>query len=77
MKNKADIRRCKRAKHRNELELEAMPHREGARRMSPEAIQNVQNLVTLGLIQPSYSLWATGIVMVKEKRRTVAVTFGR
>ena len=71
MKHKADIGRCKIAKHRIELEPEAIPHREGARRMSPDkaakANQEVQNLLALGLIQPSYSPWASGIVMVKKK----------
>ena len=71
MKNKSDIGRFKIAKHRIELELEAIPHREGARRMSPDkaakANQEVQNLLALGLIQPSYSPWASGIVMVKKK----------
>ena len=71
MKNKSDIGRCKIAKHRIELEPEATPHREGARRMSPDkaakANQEVQNLLALGLIQPSYSPWASGIVMVKKK----------
>ena len=69
MKNKSDIGRCKIAKHR--IEPEAIPHREGARRMSPDkaakANQEVQNLLALGLIQPSYSPWASGIVMVKKK----------
>ena len=36
MKNKSDIGKCKIAKHRIELESEAIPHREGARRMSPD-----------------------------------------
>ena len=71
MKNKSDIGRCKIAKHKIELEPEAIPHREGARRMSPDkaakANQEVQNLLALGLIQPSYSPWASGIVMVKKK----------
>ena len=71
MKHKADIGRCKIAKHRIELEPEAIPHREGARRMSPDkaakANQKVRNLLVLGLIQPSYSPWACRIVMVKKK----------
>ena len=71
MKHKADIGRCTIAKHRIELEPEAIPHREGARRMSPDkaakANQKVRNLLALGLIQPSYSPWASGIVMVKRK----------
>ena len=71
MKHKADIGRCKIAKHRIELEPEGIPHREGARHMSPDkaakANQEVQNLFALGLMQPSYSPWASGIVMVKKK----------
>ena len=71
MKNKSDLGKCKIAKHRIELEPEAIPHREGARRMSPDkaakANQEVQNMLALGLIQPSYSPWASGIVMVKKK----------
>ena len=71
MKHKADIGRYKTAKHRIELEPEALPHREGARRMSPDkaakANQEVRNLLVLGLIQPSYLLWASGIVMVTKK----------
>ena len=71
MKHKAVIGRCKIAKHRIELEPEAITHREDARRMCPDkavkANQKVQNLLALGLIQPSYSPWASGIVMVKKK----------
>ena len=71
MKHKADIGRCTIAKHTVELEPGAVPHREGARRMSPEkaerANQEVRNLLALGMIQPSLSPWASGIVMVKKK----------
>ena len=71
MKHKADIERCTIAEHRIELEPEAIPHREGASRMSPDkaakANQEVKDLLALVLIQPSYSPWASGIVMVKKK----------
>ena len=71
MKHKADIGRCTIAKHPVELEPGAVPHREGARRMSPQkaerANQEVRNLLALGMIQPSLSPWASGIVMVKKK----------
>ena len=71
MKHKADIGRCTIAKHPVELEPGATPHREGARRMSPDraerANQEVRNLLALGMIQPSLSPWASGIVMVKKK----------
>ena len=70
-KHKADFGRCTIAKHPVELEPDAVTHREGARRMSPEkaqrANQEVRNLLALGMIQPSLSLWASGIVMVKKK----------
>ena len=78
MKHKADIGRCTIAKHTVELEPGAVPHREGARRMSPEkaerANQEVRNLLALGMIQPSLSPWASYIVMVK-KRRTGSCAF--
>ena len=71
MKHKADIGRCTIAKHPVELEPGATPHREGARRMSPDkaerANQEVRILLALGMIQPSLSPWASGIVMVKKK----------
>ena len=71
MKHKADIGRCTIAKHPVELEPGATPHREGARRMSPDkaerANQEVRNLLALGMIQPTLSTWANGIVMVKKK----------
>ena len=51
MKHKADIGRCKSAKHTVEVEPGATPHREGARRMSCEkaerANQEVRNLIAL------------------------------
>ena len=71
MKHKADIGRCTIAKHTVEVEPGAVPHREGACRMSPEkterANQEVRNLLALGMIRPSLSPWASGIVMVKKK----------
>ena len=71
MKHKADIGRCTIAKHPVVVKPGAIPHREGARRMSPEkaerANQEVRNLLALGMIQPSLSPWASGIVMVKKK----------
>ena len=71
MKHKADIGRCTKHKHPVEVEPGAVPHREGARRMSPEkaerAKQELRNLLALGMIQPSLSPWASGIIMVKKK----------
>ena len=71
MKHKADLGRCKLAEHGIELEPNVEPHREGARRMSPlkaaKANEEVRHLLALGMIQPSYSPWASGIVMVRKK----------
>ena len=70
MKRKADIGRCTIAKHTIEEEPGAVPHSEGTLRMSPEkaerANQEVRSLLALGMLQPSLSPWASGIVMVKK-----------
>ena len=70
-KYKADIGKCKIAEHPVELEPRDVPHREGARRMSPEKAertnQKVRDLLALGMIQASLSPWASGIVMVKKE----------
>ena len=71
MKHKADLGRCKILEHFIDLEPEVIPHREGARRMTPDkaskANEEVRHLLALGMIQPSYSPWAIKIVMVKKK----------
>ena len=71
MKYKADIGKCRNAKHTVKVEPTAVPHREGACRMSPEkaerANQEVGDLLALGMIQSSLSPWASGIVMIKKK----------
>ena len=60
LKYKADIGKCKTAKHTVEVEPGAVPHREGARRMSPDkaerANQEVRDLLALGMIQPSLTV---------------------
>ena len=64
MKHKADIGRCTVAKHTVEVEPGTIPHREEARRMSPQKSERsnheVRDLIALGLIRPSLSLWASG-----------------
>ena len=73
---KADIGRWTIARHPVEIEPGAVPHLEGARRMSPEkaerANQEVRNSLALGMIQPSLSPWASGIVMVKKRMASYA-----
>ena len=48
-----------------------MPHREGARRMTPhksEARRNeIEMLTEYYMIEPSKSPWACGVVMAKKK----------
>ncbi len=70
-KNKADVGRCRLIEHRIDLEPDAVPHHEGARRMAPfkaeKANEEVRHLLSLDLIEPSYSPWACGIVMAKKK----------
>ncbi len=69
--NKADIGHCKLVEHRIDLEDGAVPHHEGARRMAPlkaeKANEEVRHLLSLDLIEPSYSPWACGVVMAKKK----------
>ena len=72
MKHKADIGRCTIAEHPVEVEPGAIPHREGARRMSPKKAERanleVRNLLALGMIQPSLSPLTSGLVMVKKEK---------
>ena len=71
MEYKADIGTSEVAKHPKEVTPGAIPHREDARRMSPEnaerANQEVHDRLALEMIQPSLSPWASGIAMVKKK----------
>ena len=61
-----------------EVEPGAVPHREGARRMSPEneeqANQEVCDLLALGMIQQSLSPWASEII-VKVKKKNGEIHF--
>ena len=79
MKRKADIGCCTIAKHMIEVEPGAVPHREGAHRMSPEkaerANQEVRSLLALAMIQPSLPPWASGIVKVKKKKKSGELRF--
>ena len=47
MKNKAVIGKCKIAKHPEDIERSAVPHREGARRMSPDKVERANKEVDL------------------------------
>ena len=71
MKYKVDTGQCKIVQHPVEVEPGAVPHREGARTMSCEkaqcAKQEIRDLLALGMVQPSLSSLASGIIMVKQK----------
>ena len=70
-KQKADIGCCNFVEHEIELEESAVPHREGARRMTPhksDACRNeIETLLEYDMIEPSKSPWACGVVMAKKK----------
>ena len=70
-KHKADIGCCNFVEHKIELEEGAVPHREGARRMTPHKSEacraEIEMLLEYGMIEPSKSLWACGVVMAKKK----------
>ena len=70
-KRKADIGCCNFVEHEIEVEEGSVPHREGARRMTPhksEACRNqIEMLMEYDMIEPSKSPWACGVVMAKKK----------
>ena len=70
-KHKADIGCCNFVEHEIELEEGAVPHREGARRMTPHKLEacraEIEMLLEYDMIEPSKSPWACGVVMAKKK----------
>ena len=70
-RHKADIGCCNFVEHEIELEENAIPHREGARRMTPHKSdacrKEIKTLLEYDMIEPSKSPWACGAVMVKKK----------
>ena len=68
---KADIGCCNFVEHEIELEEGAVPHREGARRMTPHKSDacraEIEMLLEYDLIEPSKLPWACGVVMTKKK----------
>ena len=76
MKNKANIGKCKIVKHPVKVEPGAVPHREGAQRMSGKAEranQAVRHLLALGMIQ--HSLFQGQVVLLWSKRKMVSSDF--
>ena len=70
-RHKADIGCCNFVEHEIELEESAVPHREGASRMTPhnlDACRNeIETLLEYDMIEPSKSPWACGVVMAKNE----------
>ena len=70
-RHKADIGCCNFVEHGIELEETAVPHREGARRMTPHKSdacrKEIETLLEYDMIAPSKSPWARGLVMAKKK----------
>ena len=71
-RHKADIGCCNFVELETELEESAVPHREGARRMTPNKSdackREIETLLEYDMIEPSKSPWACGVVMAKKKR---------
>ena len=70
-KHKADIGCSNFVEHEIELEESAVPHREGAWRMTPNKSdacrKAIETLLEYDMIEPSKSPWACGVVMAKKK----------
>ena len=70
-KQKADIGCCNFVEHEIELEEGAVPHIEGARRMTPHKSEacraEIEMLLEYDMIEPSKSPWACGVVLAKKK----------
>ena len=76
-----DIGCCNFVEHEIGLEECAVPHREGARRMTPHKSEacraEIEKLLEYDMIEPSKSPWACGVVMAKKKEGSLgfAATF--
>ena len=70
-KHKANIGCCNFVEHEIELEKSAVPHRKGARRMTPHkwdaCTKEIETLLEYDMIEPSKSPWTSGVVMAKKK----------
>ena len=66
-KHKADISCCNFVEHEIELEEGAVPHREGARRMTPHKSEACRAEIEYDMIEPSKLPWACRVLMAKKK----------
>ena len=74
-RHKADIGCCNFVEHEIELEVLAVPHREVARRMTPNKLdasrKEIENLLEYDKREPSKSPMACGVLMAKKKRNRI------
>ena len=70
-KHKADIAYCNSVEHEIEVEESAVPHREGARRMTLNKLdacrKEIETILQYDMIEASNSPWSCGVVMAKTK----------
>ena len=70
-RHKTNIGCCTFVEHEIEFEESAVPHREGARRMTPHKSdacrKEIETLLEYDMIEPSKSPWACGVVMARKK----------
>ena len=70
-KHKADIGCCNFVEHEIEVEEAAVPHREGARRMTANKAdacrKEIETLLEYDMIEHSKSPWACGVVTAKKE----------
>ena len=73
-KHKTNIGCCNFVEHGIEIGEGSVPHREGARRMTPHKSEacrkEIEMLMEYDMIEPSKSPWACGVVMAKKKGGT-------
>ena len=70
-RHKVDIGCCIFVEQEIELEESSVPHREGARRMTPKKSDacriEMETLLEYDMLEPTKSPWACGVVMAKKK----------
>ena len=69
--HKVDIGSCNFVEHEIKIEEGSIPHRDGARRMTPHKSEacrkEIEMLVEYDMIEPSKSPWSCGVVTAKKK----------
>ena len=70
-RKKAEIGCCNFVEHEIQIEEGSLPHREGARRMTPHKSEacrkEIEMLLEYDMIEPSKSPWACDVVMAIKK----------